>query len=120
VDEGLVDPQELTQFGPNGIFDLEAYADWPGPRRLRGLAEFLEFRARWMEPYDDWDYEVEKIVDAGEDRVVATLHQRGKPRGSNSWVHMDYGIVYTLADGMIERAQMYPTPAEALEAAGLD
>jgi hypothetical protein len=32
---------------------------------------------------------------------------------------MDYGMVYTVAEGLITRADFYPTPHEALEAAGL-
>ena len=32
---------------------------------LHGADEFLEFRAAWMEPYDDFIYEPVKIIDAG-------------------------------------------------------
>jgi hypothetical protein len=28
--------------------------------------------------------------------AFVTLHQRGKPHGSDSWVEMDYGMVYTV------------------------
>ena len=70
---------------------------------LRGADEFLEFRASWTEPYDDFIYERLKIIDAGGNRVVVTLHQRGKPHGSDSWVTMDYGLVYTVEEGLITR-----------------
>ena len=50
---------------------------------------------------------------------MATLHQRGKPHGSDSWVEMDYGIVYTVEKGLISRADFYAPPEKALEAAGL-
>ena len=46
---------------------------------VRRLDDFLEFRAAWMEPYDDFSHEPEKIVDAGANWVVVTLYQRGKP-----------------------------------------
>ena len=72
-----------------------------------------------MEPYDDFLYEPVKIIDAGGNRVVVTLHQRGKPHGSDSWVEMDYGLVYTVEEGLITRADFYATPEKALEAAGL-
>ena len=71
-----------------------------------------------MEPYDDWSYEPEKILDAGANRVVVTLHQSGKPRGSDSWVEMHYGLVYTVEEGLISRIEFYATPEGALEAAG--
>ena len=72
-----------------------------------------------MEPYDDLLYEPKRILDAGANRVVVILHQRGKPHGSDSWVEMDYGMVYTVEDGLISRGDFYATPEQALEAAGL-
>ena len=50
---------------------------------------------------------------------MVTFHQRGRPRNSDSWVEMDYGVVYTIEGGMVRRAKAYATPAEALEAVGL-
>jgi hypothetical protein len=32
---------------------------------------------------------------------------------------MDYGMVYTVEEGLISRAAFYATPEQALEAAGL-
>jgi hypothetical protein len=86
---------------------------------LRGADEFLKLRAAWMEPYDDFIYEPVRIIDAGGNRVVVTLHQRGKPHGSDSWAEMDYGLVYTVEGGLIIRADFYATSEKALEAAGL-
>jgi ketosteroid isomerase-like protein len=118
ADEGLVDPQRLEEFAAR-----DTVATFSGfmqeETTLRGVDEFLEFRAAWIEPYDDWSYEPEKILDAGANRVLVTLHQRGKPRGSDSWVEMHYGIVYTVEEGLIRRAEFYATPEKALEAAGL-
>jgi hypothetical protein len=94
LDEGLVGTEEWGEF-----FTQDALATFSGfgvmdEQMFRGL-EFLEFRAAWMEPYDDYSYEPVKIIGAGGNRVVVTLHQRGKPHGSDSWVEMDYGLVYT-------------------------
>jgi ketosteroid isomerase-like protein len=120
VDEGLADPQRLAEFyAADATFDLGTYSGWPERSETRGLDAFLEFRAAWMEPYDDWRYDVEKIVDAGVNGVVATFHQRGKLRGSDSWVDMHYGIVYTVEEGLITRARVYANSEQALEAAGL-
>jgi ketosteroid isomerase-like protein len=118
VDEGLVDPQRLDQF-----FARDAVTTFSGFMQeevtLHGTREFLDFRATWMEPYDDWSYEPEKILDAGANQVVVMLYQRGKPHGSDSWVDMHYGLVYTVEEGLISRGDFYATPEEALEAAGL-
>jgi hypothetical protein len=55
---------------------------------------------------------------AGADRVVATFHQRGRLRGSDSWVEWHYGIVNVVEAGLITGGRLYPTPEEALKAAG--
>jgi ketosteroid isomerase-like protein len=118
LDEGLVGQEGWREF-----FTQDALATFSGfgfvdEQTFRGL-EFLEFRASWMEPYDDFLYEPTQILDAGESQVVVILHQRGKPRGSDSWVEMDYGMVYTVEGGLISRGDFYATPDHALEAAGL-
>jgi ketosteroid isomerase-like protein len=118
LDEGLVGPERLEEFIAEDAITTFSGFGFLDEQMLRGW-EFLEFRAAWMEPYDDWMYEPKEILDAGANRVVATLHQRGKPHGSDSWVGLDYGIVYTVEEGLIRRAGFYAPPEKALEAAGL-
>ena len=121
LDEGLVGRERVQEFFAQDV--IATFSGFGGfiqeGRTLRGADEFFEFRAAWMEPYDDFLYEPVKILDAGGNRVVVTLHQRGKPKGSDSWVEMDYGLVYTVEEGLISRADFYATPEAALEAAGL-
>jgi ketosteroid isomerase-like protein len=113
VDEGLVDPQQLQKFfAPDAITTFSGFLF--DQTTLRGANEFLKWRAAWMEPYADWRYEPEKILDAGPNRVVVTLHQRGKLADSGSWIDMHYGLVYTLEQGLINeststRAPMTPS-----------
>jgi len=118
LDEGLVGPEGWKRFyTPDALATFTGF----GPidaQTFRGL-EFLEFRASWMEPYDDFLYEPREIRDAGECQVVVILHQRGRPHGSDAWVEMDYGMVYAVERGLISRADFYATPEQALEAAGL-
>ena len=118
LDEGLVGPERIGEFLAQDAITTFSGFGFVDQQTLRGW-EFLEFRTAWMEPYDDWRYDTQKILDAGKNRVVGIFHQRGKPRDSDSWVHMDYGIVYTLEEGLIQGGQMYASPEEALEAAGL-
>ena len=118
LDEGLVDLQRVEEFfAQDTITTVSGFLE--ERITLRGADEFLGFRAAWMEPYDDFSYEPVKIIDAGANRVVVTLHQRGKPHGTDSGVEMDYGLVYTVEEGLIARSDIYPSPEEALEAAGL-
>jgi ketosteroid isomerase-like protein len=118
VDEALVEPQRLEEFfAQDGVTTFSGFMQ--DQVTLHGIPEFLEFRATWMEPYDDWSYEAQEIFDAGTNQVVVTLIQRGKPHGSDSWVEMNYGLVYTVEENLITRADFYATPEEALKAAGL-
>ena len=118
LDEGLVGRERVAEF-----FAQDVTTTYSGfleeETTLRGADEFLKFRAAWMEPYDDFIYEPVKIIDAGGNRVVVILHQRGKPHDSDSWVKMDYGLVYTVEEGLITRGDFYAIPEKALEAAGL-
>ena len=118
LDEGLVGPERVEEFIAQDAITTFSGFGFVDARTLRGW-EFLEVRTAWMEPYDDFMYDVEQILDAGEDRVVAILYQRGKPHDSDAWVEMHYGLVYTNEDGLIARGDFYAQPEEALEAAGL-
>lgn len=118
VDEGLIDPQRLGKFFARDVVTtLSGFM--PEEVTLRGFDDFLELRTAWMELYDDFLYEPEKILEAGANQVVVMLYQRGRPHGSDSWVDMHYGLVYTVEKGLISRADFYATPEESLEAAGL-
>jgi ketosteroid isomerase-like protein len=122
VDEGTVGLGRLSEFiAPDVAFELGDLLEVAGSDKgeIRGIDEFIEWRAGWTEPYDEWSYNAERILDAGANRVVATFHQRGKLRDSDSWVEMRYGIVYTVQEGLITRGKVYATPENALEAAGL-
>jgi ketosteroid isomerase-like protein len=122
ADEGLVDSGQLSEFFAPDV--VSKAHDLPGADMerdgLHGIDEFLEWRAGWIDMFDDWNNSAEKILDAGANRVVATFHQRGKLRGTDDWVEMRYGIVYTVEEGLITEGTGYATQEEALEAAGLE
>jgi ketosteroid isomerase-like protein len=120
VDAGLAAPGRLHEFfAPGVIVDLGDAVVGVRRDEIRGIDEFIQWRASWIEPYDDWTYSVEKIVDAGANGVVAVFRQRGKLHGSASWIEMEYAIIYTVEGGLITRGKVYPAPKLAFEAAGL-
>jgi ketosteroid isomerase-like protein len=118
LDEGLVGPERVEEFIAQDAITTFSGFGFVDARTLRGW-EFLEVRTAWMEPYDDFMYEPKEFLDAGTNRVVVTFHQRGKPHGSDSWVGLDYGVVYTVEEGLIRRANLYAPPEKALQAARL-
>ena len=84
-----------------------------------GLAGFVEFTRNWTEEFEDWSIRVERLIDAGDDRVVALTHQWATGKGSGVPVELDLGQVWELEAGHVARVTSYLTHAEALEAAGL-
>ena len=70
----------------------------------------------WTEDFEDWSVELERVVDAGHDRVV---HQRGIGKGSGASVELHQGMVWEFKDRRVIRIRNFIEPNEALEAAGL-
>jgi ketosteroid isomerase-like protein len=66
-----------------------------------------------------WRIEIEEIIDADADQVVAVIHQSGEGRASGAPVETRFGSVYRLVDGQVVDRRDYSTPQQALEAVGL-
>jgi ketosteroid isomerase-like protein len=109
----------IAQTSPDFVWDMSTFDGWVEQGEFHGLEEFMGFLRRWVEPYAEWQIEVEDVIDTERDEVLAVLHQRGRLRDSESWVEMHYGIVYTIQSSQVQRAQVYATPEQALKAAGL-
>jgi ketosteroid isomerase-like protein len=86
---------------------------------LRGREDWLEFFGTWTEDLEDWSQRVERLIDAGSDRVVALTHQSAVGRGSGVKVQLELGQVFEFEEGRLIRVTFYNGYAEALEAAGL-
>lgn len=93
--------------GPNrGVFtgpDM-LRREWPG----------------WLESWESWTWEAERVTDVPPDRVV--IAQRSRGRGSLSGVAVDarVGQLWELDSGELTRLTMFQSEAEALEAAGAE
>jgi ketosteroid isomerase-like protein len=118
----------LARDDPGAWFDSEAIAadaEWvmfpgfPGPPSYRGGDGFVEFLRTWTEDFEDWSIELERLIDAGDDRVVALFRQTATGKGSGVPVELHFGQVQELKDSRVNRIRNYPDPAEALKAAGL-
>ena len=124
---------ELFQAGlqrgePGAAFDaglIAADAEWftpagfPGPGVYRGREGFLEFLGTWTEDFEDWSVRLGRVIDAGDDLVVAEFHHRATGKESRVPVEFHQGFVYEVKEGRVTRMWNYTTPAEALEAVGL-
>jgi ketosteroid isomerase-like protein len=104
---------------PDFVWDLSTLEGWPDAPEYVGPEGFNEFFARWTEAYDEFEQRLEDVIDAGDEHVVSIIRQRGRPRGSESWVDLRFGIVFTVTNGDIRRARVFRTADDALEAVGL-
>ena len=106
-------------FDADFVWDLSTFRGWPERQTYDGVEGAAEFNAEWKAAWDDWSFEVEDLIDAGDDRVVVIIRQRGRSKTSGVTVDMHFGQVVTIRAGLQHRMQLYATPSEALEAAGL-
>jgi ketosteroid isomerase-like protein len=88
-----------------------SYAVEPGTRR--GRKSFRVIR----DTYEDFQIQVERYVDAGEE-VVVLAQYKASGQGSGVPVSGEHGYVWTVRDGQAVRFQWFQSHREALEAAG--
>jgi limonene-1,2-epoxide hydrolase len=94
--------------------------EWPeGPeaRTYHGHEGIREAIAVWSESWERMDITIEDMSEVGE-RVVITLHQRFKGKGSEVEVALTSTNVFTVRDSKIVRVQLFTDRESALAAAG--
>ena len=85
---------------------------------VHGREAVVEFFRRWVGAFEDWGFEPEELIDAG-DCVIARIHQWGRGKGSGVQVADRFWQVWTFRDGKAIRATHHREKADALEAAGV-
>jgi ketosteroid isomerase-like protein len=83
-----------------------------GPEAVR------EFLREWAGAFDDFGFEAEEAIDAG-DSVVVCLHQWGRGKETGAQVESRTWQVFAFRDGRVVHCHGHATKSEALEAAGL-
>jgi uncharacterized protein len=75
---------------------------------------------RWLEAWSDIEFEVEGVLDAGDDVVALIRNQRQWGRHSGAVTEVPpYALVFTIRDGKVTRWRAYSDQADALKAVGL-
>jgi ketosteroid isomerase-like protein len=87
-------------------------------RVYRGHDGVRESFERWLENFDEWGFEVERISDHG-DRVLVVAVEHGRGSVSEAEVSARNYMVFTFRAGKILRYQEFYDEAQALEAVGL-
>ncbi len=104
---------------PDFVWDMSKFGNWPEQQVYEGLEEAREFIRNWTAAFDEWKIEIEKVHDAGGDKVVGILRQHGRSKSTGLPVDMLLAQVWTVREGLERRMEMYSEVDEALKAAGL-
>jgi len=98
----------------------EAIPDAPDAGVYRGHEGVRAFWRDWLSAWSDLQFEIEDVVDGGEEIVLLVSSQRQWGRHSGIETEVPpYGMVFTVRDGKVVRVRAYADQESALEAAGL-
>ena len=110
---------------PFDVYDAEIIWDASrfAPPGMSGVFHGHEgvrtFFGRWLDAWETIDFEIQRVIPAGED-VVVIVRQTNRGRASGVEIEQGpYAQVWTLRSGRVVRFTYFGTPEEALEAVGL-
>jgi ketosteroid isomerase-like protein len=79
-----------------------------------------EWFGDWFRQFaDDYHFKITEARDLGGGGVFLVAEHGGAGRTSGAPIGSESGYLYRVTDGRIDRAKLFPTPAEAREAASL-
>lgn len=119
LSRSVTDPDSFFEIlDPDVVWDL---SDTPSPMAgvYRGRDAVRELYRRWAGAFSDWNFEIERLIEADDD-VVVFVREHGHGRSSGIEVEMSRASVWTFTDGKVIRFRSFSSCADALEAAGLE
>ncbi len=81
---------------PDFVWDVSRLG-WPDEQIYLGAEGANRFNDEWADAWDDWELELEDLLDAGES-VVAIVNQRGRSKATGIPVDMRFAQVWTFRD----------------------
>jgi ketosteroid isomerase-like protein len=99
-------------------FEMEQLDRHPEGGVYLGQGASQRSMEEWAAMFDDFEWEPEELLDAGE-HVVAIVAEHGRPRGGGLPLDERFGLVFTFRDERIARMRWCHDRAEALRVAGL-
>jgi ketosteroid isomerase-like protein len=90
---------------------------FPEAVTYHGPQEVGDFLREWAGGFDDFGFEAEETIEAGDSTIVVGLHQWGRGKETGARVESRTWQVFSFRDGKIVSCRGYQTRAEALTAA---
>jgi ketosteroid isomerase-like protein len=103
----------LSYYSPDVVFHPLVAGPYYG---REGVAEQM---LTWMDEFNDYWFEVERLIDAAGDNVVLLWRQGGEGKASGVRVENEGATIFTVNDGQITLGPVFAERADALGAAGL-
>src|SRR5271167_3047801 len=75
---------------PDFVWDMSKFRGWPEQQLYEGIEEARRFIREWTAAFDDWAIEIDALHDAGTERVVGIMRQRGRSKTTGLPVYMVY------------------------------
>jgi ketosteroid isomerase-like protein len=108
---------DLSPLDPDVVYEDTVLPDH-GDERYHGHDGIRRAWARWAEPWESFETELEWARDAG-DEVVSSHRARVRGKASGIETEIRYAYVWRFREGKIIHLKSYASPEQALEAAGL-
>jgi ketosteroid isomerase-like protein len=101
--------------------DVEFHEDptFPEASVYRGHDALRAYAKRFSGEFDQFWWEADEFLDAGDDQVLILLRVRGRGKGSGADFDIQAGWLLTLREESAVRVDAYLDQRKALEAAGL-
>jgi ketosteroid isomerase-like protein len=113
---GLLEAMSRTMSLCHPDVEWSAPEDGTTYRGREGVRKRLE---EWLESFDEYRYELQRIIDCGGDEVLVEATEVGRGAISGAEIGSTNYELLTFRDGMIVRIREFYDEATALEAAGL-
>jgi ketosteroid isomerase-like protein len=88
-------------------------------RRERGHESAVAGFMGWREQWESFTSNLDEFIDLGDNRAVLIVRNRGRGRRSGVEIDEQAGEIWGFRDGKISSLELFNTPEDALEAAGL-
>jgi ketosteroid isomerase-like protein len=105
--------EAMAPYGPESLWDASAV----GLGTYRGADAIRRALEEWTAIYEDFEVEIDEIIDLGNGVILAVARQRGRIVGSEGYLEFRYASVAEWTGGLIERVTPFPDVDEARAAA---
>jgi ketosteroid isomerase-like protein len=103
---------------PEIEWDFSNAQTWVEEPVYRGYDGIMEFFGKWTGEWEDYRFEFEEVIDAG-DKAVVVVRDEGTSKSAGIKLERRHAEVWTLRDGRVVGIEPFDHKHQALEAVGL-